>query len=193
MKVIIDNGHGKETPGKCSPDGKIKEWDYNRRIAEALYHELVMQGITTLMLVPGEGDVSLHERVSRANRLAQGRSETVLVSIHLNAAGSDGQWHEARGFTAFVAPNGSKKSRTLATLLTQEAERVGLRGNRCKGEPYKVQSLAMCRDTRCPAVLTECAFMDNKEDAHWLQQPGSVETLARVHAQALLRYFAENA
>ena len=26
MIVLIDNGHGSDTPGKCSPDQKLKEY-----------------------------------------------------------------------------------------------------------------------------------------------------------------------
>ena len=26
MKVLIDNGHGENTPGKRSPDGRLREW-----------------------------------------------------------------------------------------------------------------------------------------------------------------------
>lgn len=36
MRILIDNGHGKETPGKCSPDGRLKEYAYTREIADRL-------------------------------------------------------------------------------------------------------------------------------------------------------------
>ena len=31
--IIIDNGHGINTPGKCSPDKSLLEWKYTREIA----------------------------------------------------------------------------------------------------------------------------------------------------------------
>ena len=34
MRILIDNGHGENTPGKRSPDGKLREWEYTRRIAD---------------------------------------------------------------------------------------------------------------------------------------------------------------
>ena len=34
MKVLIDNGHGENTPGKRSPDGRLREWAYSREIAD---------------------------------------------------------------------------------------------------------------------------------------------------------------
>lgn len=33
MKVLLDNGHGAETPGKRSPDGRLREYAYTREIA----------------------------------------------------------------------------------------------------------------------------------------------------------------
>ena len=37
MKILIDNGHGSNTPGKCSPDRRYHEWSYTRQIAAALH------------------------------------------------------------------------------------------------------------------------------------------------------------
>ena len=39
MKILIDNGHGVETPGKRSPDGRFREYAYNRLIARAIVHD----------------------------------------------------------------------------------------------------------------------------------------------------------
>ena len=33
MKILIDNGHGIQTKGKRSPDGKFLEYAYTREIA----------------------------------------------------------------------------------------------------------------------------------------------------------------
>ncbi len=34
MKVLIDNGHGSDTPGKRSPNGRLREYAYTREIAD---------------------------------------------------------------------------------------------------------------------------------------------------------------
>ena len=36
MKILIDNGHGENTPGKRSPDGSLREYAYTREIADTL-------------------------------------------------------------------------------------------------------------------------------------------------------------
>jgi len=44
MKILIDNGHGSDTPGKRSPDGRFLEWKYNREIAARVISELTALG-----------------------------------------------------------------------------------------------------------------------------------------------------
>ena len=67
MKILIDNGHGKETPGKCSPDGRLKEYAYTREIADRVVTGLQNEGIDAMRIVPEENDVALSERVKRIN------------------------------------------------------------------------------------------------------------------------------
>ena len=57
LVVLIDNGHGKNTKGKCSPDKRICEWEYCREIACRLYEKLSLEGIQAILLVPEEKDV----------------------------------------------------------------------------------------------------------------------------------------
>lgn len=43
MKILLDNGHGENTPGKRSPDGKLREYLYAREIASMVYDELYIE------------------------------------------------------------------------------------------------------------------------------------------------------
>ena len=93
MKILIDNGHGVNTSGKRSPDGRFREYKYNREIAAAVVEHLKLRGYDAELLVPEEEeDISLEERARRANRITCqiGRpvTDTFLVSIHVNAAGN---------------------------------------------------------------------------------------------------------
>ena len=90
-KILIDNGHGLNTPGKRSPDRQFLEAIYNREIAKRIVAELQNKGYDAELLVPEEEDISLNERVRRANEHCQihGKSNVILISIHVNAAGND--------------------------------------------------------------------------------------------------------
>ena len=68
MKILIDNGHGIDTPGKRSPDGSLREYLYNRQIAQAIVEKLKEKDIDAELLVTEIEDVSLKERVARVNK-----------------------------------------------------------------------------------------------------------------------------
>mgnify|MGYP003469363273 CR=1 FL=1 len=46
--VILDNGHGKNTKGKCSPDKSIYEWEWCREIACRVYEKLLIEEIDAM-------------------------------------------------------------------------------------------------------------------------------------------------
>lgn len=188
MKVLIDNGHGINTRGKHSPDRRIYEWQYCRRVADAVAKALQKEGIDAVRIVKEDTDVSLAERVRRVNAYAR-REPCVLVSVHLNAAGSDGKWHDARGFLPFVSLNASAKSKRFAQILYDEAEKRNLKGNRWMGKDrYKAKDLAMCRETTCPAVLTENLFQDNLADVDYLLTADGFNSIVGLHVAAIKRY-----
>lgn len=189
--VIIDNGHGAETPGKCSPDGQLKEWAWTRQAAKALAAELKRRGIGSTLLVSEARDVPLRERVRAANEISRLHDNAVLVSLHTNASRSDGRWGDACGWSVFTAPGASEKSRRLARLLYEEACARYLKGNRSTpAEGYWTASLAMCRDTVCPAVLTENLFHDHAGDAAFLLSSEGLRCIVELHADAIEKYYA---
>lgn len=191
MKILIDNGHGSNTSGKRSPDGKLREYAYAREIAQMLVDKLNANGYDAQRITPEDKDVSLAERCRRINAICNkvGAKNCVSISIHLNAAGSDGKWHTARGFSVCVSKNASANSKRLARTLTEEAMKLKLMGNRSiPKEKYWVQNLAMCRDTNCPAVLTECLFQDNKEDVEYLLSQEGKNAVMLLHYYALMKY-----
>lgn len=191
MIILIDNGHGYNTPGKCSPDGKFKEWKKNRELARDIVMELKDDGYDARLIVTEENDISLAERVQRVNYICrkEGASNVMLVSIHSNAAGADGKWHSARGFSAHVSLNASDKSKRLAKLLWQRSIEYGLKGNRCvPPEMFIAQNLYILRHTVCPAVLTENLFYDNQEDLDMLQSQQGHDKIVLAHLRAIRDY-----
>ncbi len=188
--VLLDNGHGVNTPGKCSPDKTLLEYKWTREIVDRLIVEFTKLGIKSIKLVPEDTDISLRERVRRANQYYKDNNkQAILISVHCNAAGADGKWHNACGWSVFVAQNASSNSKRLARNLYEEAEKRGLKGNRSiPKEKYWVQSLAICRDTNCPAILTENMFQDNKEDVAILLSEEGKKKIIDAHIQGVLNF-----
>lgn len=194
VEVLIDNGHGENTPGKCSPDKRLREYAYAREIARRVEKCLRCKGYEAQRIVEEETDLPLSERCKRVNDICKqvGTKNVLLVSIHNNAAGGDGKWHEARGFSAHVGLNASSKSKMLAQYLWNEAIQQGLKGNRSvPAAPYIAQDLAICRDTACPAVLTENLFQDNKEDVELLLSEEGKEKVTATHVNAIVNFIKD--
>ncbi|MBD5217502.1 MAG: N-acetylmuramoyl-L-alanine amidase [Bacteroidales bacterium] len=193
--VILDNGHGDPplTGGKCSPDKRLLEYYWAREMVQRIANKLKALGIKVHILVPETADIKLNVRTSRANALCKqyGAKKCVLVSVHINAAAGTG-WHNATGFSGWIAPNASANSKRLAQLLYAEAVKAGLKGNRSvPASKYWVGNFAIVRDTNCPAVLTENLFMDNKQECEYLLSEQGKETLAQLHVNALVNYINE--
>ena len=154
MKILIDNGHGSNTPGKCSPDGRLKEYAYTREIAIRLEAELRKQGVDAERIVKEEIDVPLSERCRRANEYKA--SDTILVSIHCNAAGSGSEWMQARGWEAWTSA-GQTKADKLADSLYVAAERLlpgmKIRKDMTDGDPDKESGFYILKHTKCPLPL----------------------------------------
>lgn len=171
MIVLLEAGHNEETLGKRSPDGKIREFDYNLRIARKVQFNLTNCGINCLILDSdtkrnGATDgAELNRRVKLANEIREMTDwcETIiLVSIHLDA--SDNK--EASGMTCFVAPNCSRQSEQLARCINVNGKIYKMLGNRAQNpDGFMRGNFAILRDTNMPAVLVECAFMTNADDA----------------------------
>ena len=124
--IILDNGHGQETKGKRSPvwpDGtQLLEWEYNRKVVDAVYGRLMAAGISCVKLVPEKTDTPLSERVRRANGIAamNSISQVLLVSVHVNAAPVPGS---ASGWEIHTSP-GQTKSDEYAQYFWNAASRL---------------------------------------------------------------------
>ena len=191
--VLLDAGHGNNTPGKCSPDKSLYEWKWTRDLVKIIKQQLDMLGFDCRVLVPEDRDIPIAERCRRANNIyCNFGKDVLLVSIHCNAKGADGQWHDARGFSAYVGLNASSKSKMLAQYLWNEAIAQGLKGNRSvPAAPYIAQNLAICRDTLCPAVLTENLFQDNEEDVDLLLSEDGKEKVTATHVNAIVEFIKD--
>lgn len=188
MKVLIDNGHGSNTKGKRSPDGRLMEYAYAREIAGMVVLELKKMGIDAERIVREESDVPLAERCNRVNEYKA--SEAILISIHCNAAGN-GSWMTARGWEAWTSV-GQTKADKLATCLYEAAEEVlagmKVRKDMSDGDPDKEEGFYILKHTKCPAVLTENLFQDNKEDVDFLLSPEGKKAITDLHVKGIMKY-----
>ena len=193
MKILIDNGHGVNTKGKRSPDGRLLEYAENRLLAGRIVSALKAQGHDAELLVPEDNDVSLFQRCDRVNRFcyALGKENVILVSIHCNAAGKGDRWYNATGWCAYTTPKDTPADR-LATCLYNAAPihipDQRLRMDLTDGDPDIEASFYLLRHTSCPAVLTENLFMDNQADVEYLLSDIGQTNLVNLHVTGINFY-----
>ena len=151
-------------------------------------------GVDARRIVTEDNDITLRERCRRVNEVCAkyGSKNVVLVSIHVNAAGGDGKWHDARGFSVWVSKKGSNNSKRLAQLMYDEAERLNLKGNRyVPKERYWQSNFTIITDTYCPAVLTENLFQDNMDDVDFLLSDEGKKVIVDMHVSAIQKYIGK--
>ena len=196
MTILLDNGHGQDTPGKRSPDGFFREYAYTRFLAKQIQEHLIALGLDARLLVPELEDISLPERCRRVNTLCQelGKDQVLLISLHVNAAGNGREWMNARGWSCYTTP-GQTRADSLATALYEAAE-DWLPGHRLRkdnrdGDPDIESNFYILRHSSCPAVLTENLFQDNKDDVAFLESGEGAQAIINLHVEGIFRYLQQ--
>lgn len=198
MKILIDNGHGENTPGKRSPDGVLREYLYVRGIADDVMRELSKRGYDAERIVKENVDVPLAERARRTNEFCGklSASNVILISIHCNAAGNGAEWMKARGWSAYTT-KGQTKADDLANCLysAAESEFVGqkIRKDISDGDPDWEENFYILQKTKCATVLTENFFQDNKEDVEFLLSTEGRQQIVKVHVDGIIKYVEDHA
>lgn len=193
MKIFIDNGHGIETPGKRSPDGKLREYLYNRIVARRVTSKLLSLGYDAELLVPEDNDVSLKERCRRVNRWCQihGSKNAICVSIHFNAYGNGLEWTSPSGWSIYTS-KGNTTADKLATSIAEAAKKhlpdMKMRADYSDGDIDWEESFYLLVHTLCPCVLTENGFMTNEKECQWLMTEDAIESIAKTHVEGIREY-----
>lgn len=223
--IILGTAHLGTTPGKCSPDKSVREAIYSRERIEAIESKLREYGYKVYVdhrdLQPNnqmkagtpksQQSRELTFRTNFVNSLCRGygANRCIYVSLHLDAAGDDGKWKNAGGWSCFTSP-GRTESDRLAECLYDAAEhnladyarrmKAGkksgaygenqkpLRTDLTDGDRDKEASYFVLTKTNCPAVLTENLFQDNKADVAFLLSEEGKHAIERIHIEGIIRF-----
>ena len=187
--IIIDAGHGNNSPGKRSPiwkDGKqLFEWEFNRDVAERIAHKLGAMYVPNRLLVTEKEDIQLSERCMRVNNICRihGKENCILISIHANAGGGT-------GFEVFTSP-GNTKADEYATKMIESFNftfpKEKIRTDYSDGDADKDARFYMLQKSQGPAILTENLFIDNETDCRKLMDDNFREQIADAHVRAIFQ------
>lgn len=193
MKILIDAGHGIDTPGKRSPDGLFREYLWNRQVADLILEGLLFAGVDASLVVMETNDVTLRNRVNRVNTICNriGASNVLLVSVHSNAAGNGCAWMNAKGWSCYTT-KGETKSDLVAECLydafEEEFQDRKIRKDMSDGDRDWEENFYVLQKSKCPAVLLENFFYDNQEECAWLLQEETKKRIANAAVEGIIKY-----
>lgn len=172
----IDAGHGMPDPGAVN--GALKEYKLTAAIVSKLTIRLQNSFKIVLSRTGDNGLVqSEKEDLDARCKIFNDAGVDFILSVHINAGGGRGpEVYVIPGATAETLNKASIINRYLATLWGFS------RG-------VKAKNLKILRDTKAPAVLVECGFIDNMNDAAWLSTDAFLERIAEALADALFKIF----
>lgn len=166
--VIIDAGHGGEDGGASSAAGLVEK-DVNLDISIILRDMLEAGGIDVVMTRSDDRllydrNVDYHGRKKKldlAARLSvmQNTPDDIFVSIHMNSY-IDPKYS---GLQVWYSQN-HPDSLTIAELI-QANNRQNLQPNNTRKTKAATSSINLLHNAKCPAVLVECGFLSNPDEA----------------------------
>ena len=170
-KVFIGVGHGGSDPGATG--NGFQEKDLNLSIALACRDTLAGSGVDVEISREADITSSLEERIRQCNQF----DPDLALDVHNNAGGGDGAevYHHYAGGTG----------KTLAENILSEIVAIGQnsRGTKVKLNSAGRDYFGFIRQTSAPAVIVECAFVDNATD---IQMVGTADKQKRM-GQAIAR------
>lgn len=174
-KVFLGVGHGGTDPGAVA--NGLKEADLNLSIALACQSELIRHGVNVLMSRTKDENDTLTEEIKECNAF----NPDLAIDIHNNAGGGDGA--EAYYYS------GGGASKTLADNVLAEIVKIGQnsRGAKTKLNSAGRDYFGFIRETNPPAVIVECAFVDNKTDIAIIDTEAERQKMGAAIAKGILK------
>lgn len=178
-KVFIGVGHGGAADSGAVGNG-FEEADLNLSIALSCMNVLVMHGVNVQMSRTKDENDTISEEIAECNAY----NPDYAVDIHNNASAN----HNGDGFEAYYHYGGGK-GKTLAENIEAEVIKFGQNSRGCKtrldnnGKDY----YAFIKRTVCPAVILECAFVDNAKDIVIIDTEEERKAMGKAIAKGILK------
>ena len=183
VKIVLDAGHGINTPGKRTPSGE-REWVFNDKVVLAAINKLSKYETVQILRVDdptGKTDISLDVRTGKANAF----NADVYISCHHNAyTGTWGPWTGIETYT-YDAPQANSNSVEIANVIHP----LVVKATGLKDRGLKKQNFHVLRETAMPAILIEGGFMDSYIDINVLRDNAKLKAHGEAIAEGVALYF----
>ena len=171
FKLYLDPGHGGSDPGAVG--NGLQEKDLTLAISKKIRDILALEydGVAVKMSRTGDMFPTLKQRTNEAN--AWGAH--FFMSIHINSGGGT-------GFETFTYPGTTQK---YQNPIHDEIMKV----IELKDRGKKQDNFHVIRESNMPSALTECGFIDSKNDSVKMKDSAWIEAVSRAHVTGLEKAF----
>ena len=169
LQVVVDAGHGGTDPGAVSSSG-VREKDLTLMIAQYMYEEFQKRGVPVTLIRSTDETVSPTERVNRVLEAYGDNPNVVIISNHINAAGSGIQGAEGAEVIYALRDNSNLASNVLTALGNAGQKMRKFYQRRLPSNSSK-DYYFMHRNTgsKTHPIIVEYGFIDNPEDLAKIQ------------------------
>ena len=188
VTIILNAGHGASTPGKCSPDKKLYEWQYTRELSKRIKEACDKLNIKCIRANTDDSDPALTTRANNINKIVRAEAEkgrqSLMIDLHGNAAGNGSSWMNASGWEVWSTV-GTTNSDKFANMLCKHFKSI-FPNKKLRG--HKEKNFTVIYKCSCPCVLTENFFYDNKEDFKLMTSEEGLQKITDLHIAAIKEY-----
>lgn len=194
--IVIDPGHGGNDNGTMSASG-ILEKRMALDVATRLQQVLSKQGFVVTMTRTRDTTLNLDRRVAIARELGA----DLFVSVHFN---SEGRGRTARGIETYcLTPSGAASTASSRVygpflagnrnddcnmLLAYQVQRSLVSATSASDRGVRRARFYVLQYAQCPAILVECGFLSNPNEAGTISSGTYRDRLANGIAQGILSY-----
>ncbi len=190
--IVIDAGHGGIDGGAAG--GGSLEKNINLSIAKYLKSYLKQSGAEVIMtresdttLAENEGTTKEKKRADLRERknIVNNAAPDIFISIHQNFFG-ESKYKGAQTFYETNNINSAKLAKIVQESIINNIDKTNTR------QPMEIpKSKILFRDLKVPAILVECGFLSNKEEAAMLKTKEYQQKMAYAIYIGISQYFCQ--
>ena len=169
LQVVIDAGHGGSDNGAVSSSG-VREKDLTLMISQYMYEEFQKRGVPVTLIRNTDETISPTERVQRILAAYGDNPNVVIISNHINAAGSGIQGAEGAE-VIYALRNDDTLASNILTALGNAGQTMRKVYQRRYPSDTSKDYYFIHRNTgsQTQPVIVEYGFIDNPEDLARIQ------------------------
>lgn len=186
VTVVIDAGHGGFDPGKVGINDELEK-DINLSIALKLCKKCESEGINVVMTRTKDKDLSdggsnkKTEDMKNRIDIINGANADFCISIHQNSYTSK----DVRGAQVFYytySENGERLAEILQKSIVKNVDSTNHRKEKSDNSYY------ILKNSKCPAVIIECGFLSNWNDATNLKDEYYQDKFVNAIYEGMIEY-----